>query len=42
MSLAIRSASSTSENRVTETTGPKISSWNTRIELWPSKIVGST
>jgi hypothetical protein len=29
-------------NVVTDTTGPKISSWKIRIELSPSKIVGST
>ena len=27
---------------VTETTGPKISSWKTRILLWPSRMVGWT
>jgi hypothetical protein len=26
---------------VTETTGPKISSWKMRILLWPRKTVGS-
>jgi hypothetical protein len=31
-------ASSSVLNEVTETTGPKISSWNTRIRLLPSKI----
>ena len=29
-------------NLVTDTTGPKISSWKIRIRLWPSKIVGWT
>ena len=42
MSLAIFTASSKSANEVTETTGPKISSWKIRIELSPSKIVGWT
>ena len=40
MSLAILMASSKSENEVTDTTGPKISSWKIRIELSPSKMVG--
>jgi hypothetical protein len=29
-------------NEVTATTGPKISSWKTRILLLPVKIVGAT
>ena len=40
MSLAIFMASSKSSKEVTETTGPKISSWKIRIVLSPSKIVG--
>ena len=40
VSLAILSASSSSSNVVTDTTGPKISSWKMRIALLPSKIVG--
>ncbi len=42
MSLAIEIASSKSANFVTETTGPKIFSWKTRIWLLPSKFVGAT
>jgi hypothetical protein len=36
------SASASSSKVVTETTGPKISSWKIRIRLWPAKTVGST
>ena len=42
VSLAILMASAKSANGVTDTTGPKISSWKIRIELLPSKMVGST
>ncbi len=35
-------ASSVEAKVVAESTGPKISSWKMRIELWPLKIVGST
>ncbi len=42
VSLAVLTASSKSSNDVTETTGPKISSWKIRIRLSPSKIVGWT
>jgi hypothetical protein len=42
VSLAWAMASSKPSNEATETTGPKISSWNTRILLWPSKTVGAT
>ena len=35
-------ASSKSRNVVTDTTGPKISSWNTRMSLVPLKTVGWT
>ena len=42
VSLAILMASSKSSNEVTETTGPKISSWKIRMRLSPSKIVGWT
>ena len=38
----ISSASSSLLKVVTETTGPKISSWNMRILLWPSNTVGWT
>ncbi len=40
VSLAISIASSTVLKVVTETTGPKISSWKTRILLLPSNTVG--
>ncbi len=40
MSLAIFRASASSSKLVSETTGPKISSWKIRIELSPSKTVG--
>ena len=35
-------ASSKLLNDVTDTTGPKISSWKIRISFLPSKIVGAT
>ena len=41
VSLAISSASASSLNVVTASTGPKISSWKIRILLWPLKTVGS-
>ena len=40
--VAIASASSSSLKVVTDTTGPKISSWKMRILLWPLKTVGFT
>src|SRR5665647_3168892 len=40
VSLAIRSASASSVNVVSASTGPKISSWKTRIEFSPLKIGG--
>ncbi len=42
VSLAISSASASSLNVVTDSTGPKISSWKMRILLWPSNTVGLT
>ena len=42
VSLAIFSASASSSNDASETTGPKISSWKIRIEFEPSKMVGCT
>lgn len=42
VSFAIRTASSKSWNEVTDTTGPKISSWKIRMRLSPSNTVGST
>jgi hypothetical protein len=36
----MRSASSSSLKVATDTTGPKISSWNTRIRLLPLSTVG--
>jgi hypothetical protein len=39
VSFAILSASSSSSKDVTETTGPKISSWKTRMALLPSKVI---
>ena len=41
MSLAISIASASSLKVVTARTGPKISSWKTRISLWPLSTVGS-
>ena len=42
LSLAIRIASSTESYRITDSTGPKISSWAIFIELSTSpKIVGA-
>jgi hypothetical protein len=40
VSLAIASASASSLKVVTASTGPKISSWKTRIALCPFRIVG--
>ncbi len=42
LSLAIASASASSRKVVTAITGPKISSWNTRMRLCPFTRVGST
>lgn len=42
VSLAIAMASSVVLKVVTDATGPKISSWKTRILLCPLKIVGCT
>ncbi len=42
MSLAIDIASAKSVNEVTETTGPKISSWKMRMSFVPSNTVGAT
>ena len=40
MSLPMAIASSTVLNVVTDSTGPKISSWKMRILLWPTNTVG--
>ena len=41
VSLAISSASASLRNVVTDSTGPKISSWKIRMSFVPLKTVGS-